>query len=122
MCERAASKMAEWKVAIVRAFAEAIFPSVKEDAILARQAGKEGLAKLMEIDGASMEFVTAAVSFEAFAWVLLPCSRVVYGTTSDTCWWPHSISATKGDMASSIHSSLSLCHAPHKASCIMPVR
>lgn len=109
-------------MAIVRAFAEAIFPSVKEDAILARQAGKEGLAKLMEIDGASMDFVTVAVSSEAFAWVLLPCSRLVYGITSDPCWWPHSISATKGDVTSDIHSYPSLCHAPHNAFCMMRVR
>jgi len=54
--------MSEWKLDIVRAFAEAIFPSVREDADLARKAGKEGLARLMEIDGASMDFVTAAVS------------------------------------------------------------
>lgn len=59
--------MSDWNLPIVQAFAQAIFPSIDEDAELARQAHKEGLAKLMETDGASMDFVTSAVSSEALA-------------------------------------------------------
>lgn len=55
-------KMAEWKVQIVRALAEALFPALDDDAELARQADKEAIARFLETSAASMDFVIAAVS------------------------------------------------------------
>ena len=51
-----------WKLAIVKAIAETIFPAFPEDAELARQAGKEGLARMMATSASSMDFVVTAVS------------------------------------------------------------
>ena len=51
-----------WKLNIVKAIAETIFPAFPEDAELARQAGKEGLARMMDTSASSMDFVVTAVS------------------------------------------------------------
>ena len=56
------SNTPEWKLNIVKAIAETIFPAFPEDAELARQAGKEGLARMMDTSASSMDFVVTAVS------------------------------------------------------------
>ena len=56
--------MSDWKGNIITALIGTIYPSIRDDADLARRAGKEGLARLMEIDGAELDFVKAAVGSE----------------------------------------------------------
>ena len=58
--------MSDWKADIVTALLGTIYPTIQDDAEVARRAGKEGLARLMEIDGASLDFVRDAVSSEIF--------------------------------------------------------
>ncbi len=55
------SEMSEWKVHIVRALAEALFPALNDDAALARAAQKEAIASLLETSADSMDFVIDAV-------------------------------------------------------------
>ncbi len=61
-----AAKMTDWKSDIITALLGTIYPSTRDDADLARRAGKEGLARLMETDGAKLDFVRDAVSSEIF--------------------------------------------------------
>ena len=53
--------MSDWKGDIITALLGTIYPAIRDDADLARRAGKDGLARLMETDGAKLDFVKAAV-------------------------------------------------------------
>ena len=56
--------MTDWKADIITALLGTIYPSIRDDAELARRHGKEGLARLMETDGAKLDFVRDAVGSE----------------------------------------------------------
>ena len=55
--------MLDSKARIVRALAQTLFPRLDEEAGLARAAGQESMATLLETSASSMDFVIDAVSF-----------------------------------------------------------
>ena len=56
--------MSESKTRIVRSLAQTLFPRLDEEAGLARAAGQESMATLLETSASSMDFVIDAVSFD----------------------------------------------------------
>lgn len=85
------SHMSDWKGDIITALLGTIYPSIRDDADLARRAGKEGLARLMETDGAKLDFVKAAVRFEtvqeacASSWQITIASDSLMLAGGSTC-------------------------------------
>ncbi len=55
--------MSDSKARIVRSLAQTLFPRLDEEAGLARAAGQESMATLLETSASSMDFVIDAVSF-----------------------------------------------------------
>ncbi len=86
-----AAKMTDWKSDIITALLGTIYPSTRDDADLARRAGKEGLARLMETDGAKLDFVRDAVSSEIFqeacasSWHITIASDSLMSVGCSTC-------------------------------------
>ena len=103
-------KMSESKARIVRSLAQTLFPRLEEEAGLARAAGQEGMAALLETSASSMDFVIDAVSFECSAPNKTRCCvDLTKALEQDGCQLPVGSQAAAA-VTDSITAS-SVCHA-----------
>ena len=81
--------MSESKARIVRSLAQTLFPRLDEEAGLARAAGQESMATLLETSASSMDFVIDAVSFSrSSSYVISRVADLVKALQQDGCQLP----------------------------------
>ena len=84
--------MSDSKLRIVRSLAETLFPRLDEEAGLARAAGQESMAALLETSASSMDFVIDAVSLSrSLPHVSMRRADITEALQQDGCQLPYGL-------------------------------